>query len=108
MTPSGLLLLTVTDDSPGHYTAYIHMEADMAIPWSALVPWARDTALLSQHGFHRGFYVLEFHPEGGDAVLTNEIRPVSPFPLPARKQASEDLQILNKAFSRQPGVSTLY
>ena len=97
----------MTGDIPGQYTAYIHMEADMAIPWSALVPWVRDTALLAQHGFHRGFYVLEFHPEGGEAVMTNELRPVSPVPFLARQQFSEDLQILDEAFNRQPGESSL-
>ena len=75
-----LLRYSITCDSPGDYTAYIHMEADIAIPWSALVPWAEDTALLAPYGFHRGFYVLEFHPDGGEAVMTNEEYPVSPLP----------------------------
>ena len=58
------------------YTTYIHMEADMAIPWSALTPWAEDTALLAEHGFHRGFFVIEFSVQEGEAVMVNEIQPV--------------------------------
>lgn len=56
---------------------YIHMEADMAIPWSALTPWATDTALLTEHGFHRGFFVVEHSVEEGEAVMVNELQPVS-------------------------------
>eukprot|EP00667_Euglena_gracilis_P012411 EG_transcript_12744 len=53
----------------GNHTAFVYLEDDTLLPWSALVSWAIDTEVLAPLNFTRGIFRTEFRPTDGELVL---------------------------------------
>jgi len=62
-------------NNPG-YTTYITIEDDTFVPWSALLSWALDTAILEPLGFTRGIYRTEVALDG-TVVLVDALSPLN-------------------------------
>ena len=61
----------------GNYTAYVYMEDDTHLSWTALTTWALDTEVLEPLNFTRCIYRTEVSPETGEAVMLDWKEPVS-------------------------------
>ena len=60
-----------------NHTAYLYLEDDTKLRWRALVSWACDTAVLAPHGFSRGIYRTEIHPNTGNMVFLDQFTTIN-------------------------------